>query len=271
MSNFRKQWAARSRTTSTRSARSGSPRPTGRSVVRVPVAAPEEDPEHPRSSGPALERLGLREHPALGRDSSWIEPAAPARSARSVRCSPRSTCSRTSTFASRASSRSHSRQPAAELGQPDPARQPHRDQLQGRRGRPDPGAGSRQHQPHAAGHSTCRTAAKERGTVRGRRPRAGSAPLDFTILASKQEGRSERASYAGGSSRQNLPIKDLDYIRDTYFFLYDPNERTASPMSSRTEHPRLSRPEQQRRRFETPRERARVPRSGSARQHPGAR
>src|SRR5262245_14420480 len=27
-------------------------------------------------------------------------------------------------------------------------------------------------------------------------------PLDFTVLASKQEGRSERANYAGGSSRQ---------------------------------------------------------------------
>ncbi|OGF16991.1 MAG: cell surface protein SprA [Candidatus Eisenbacteria bacterium RBG_16_71_46] len=48
-------------------------------------------------------------------------------------------------------------------------------------------------------------------------------PVDFTILASKQEGRSERASYAGGSSRQNQTLYDLDYQRGTYFLLYDPN------------------------------------------------
>jgi motility/secretion related protein SprA len=48
-------------------------------------------------------------------------------------------------------------------------------------------------------------------------------PLDFTILASKQEGRSERASYAGGSSRQNQALRDMDYVQGVYFFLYDPN------------------------------------------------
>jgi hypothetical protein len=48
-------------------------------------------------------------------------------------------------------------------------------------------------------------------------------PLDFTVLASKQEGRSERASYAGGSSRQNQSLRDMDYIKGVYFFLYDPN------------------------------------------------
>jgi hypothetical protein len=48
-------------------------------------------------------------------------------------------------------------------------------------------------------------------------------PLDFTVLASKQEGRSERASYGGGAAKQNASILDADYVRDTYFFLYDPN------------------------------------------------
>ena len=47
-------------------------------------------------------------------------------------------------------------------------------------------------------------------------------PLDFTILASKQEGRSERGSYAGGSSRQTQSIGDRDYVKGVYFLLYDP-------------------------------------------------
>ena len=47
-------------------------------------------------------------------------------------------------------------------------------------------------------------------------------PLDFTLLASKQEGRSERASYGGGSSKQSTTIRDLEYIRGVYFFLNDP-------------------------------------------------
>ena len=48
-------------------------------------------------------------------------------------------------------------------------------------------------------------------------------PLDFTILASKQEGRSERASYAGGASKQTNSLADGDFVRGVYFFLYDPN------------------------------------------------
>jgi hypothetical protein len=51
-------------------------------------------------------------------------------------------------------------------------------------------------------------------------------PLDFTMLASKQEGKSERASYAGGSSRQQQTLNDYDYVRGVYFFLYDPNFET---------------------------------------------
>lgn len=48
-------------------------------------------------------------------------------------------------------------------------------------------------------------------------------PADFTMLASKQEGRSERATYTGGSSREGRSIADIDYIHGTYFFLFDPN------------------------------------------------
>ena len=48
-------------------------------------------------------------------------------------------------------------------------------------------------------------------------------PLDFTVLASKQEGRSERGSYAGGASRQTQTLADLDYVPGVYFLLYDPN------------------------------------------------
>lgn len=48
-------------------------------------------------------------------------------------------------------------------------------------------------------------------------------PADFTMLASKQEGRSERASYSGGSHSDGTTLTDLDYIKGTYFLLYDPN------------------------------------------------
>ncbi|MFN8587824.1 MAG: cell surface protein SprA [Candidatus Eisenbacteria bacterium] len=47
-------------------------------------------------------------------------------------------------------------------------------------------------------------------------------PLDFTALASKQEGRSERASYSGGSTRSTQTIADVDWIKGQYFLLYDP-------------------------------------------------
>ena len=48
-------------------------------------------------------------------------------------------------------------------------------------------------------------------------------PLDFSVLASKQEGRSERASYHGGGSSQRNSLADLDYVKGVYYFLYDPN------------------------------------------------
>ena len=52
--------------------------------------------------------------------------------------------------------------------------------------------------------------------------------LDFTTLASRQEGRSERASYAGGASKQSRTIYDMDYIKGVYYLLYDPNGLTQS-------------------------------------------
>ena len=47
-------------------------------------------------------------------------------------------------------------------------------------------------------------------------------PLDFTALASKQEGKSERASYSGGASLSSHTLADLDYDKGRYFLLYDP-------------------------------------------------
>ena len=43
-------------------------------------------------------------------------------------------------------------------------------------------------------------------------------PLDFSVLASKQEGRSERASYHGGGSNQRSTLADLDYVKGVYYF-----------------------------------------------------
>ncbi len=47
-------------------------------------------------------------------------------------------------------------------------------------------------------------------------------PLDWTVLASKQEGRSERASYSGGASVQSQMLADMEYDKGRYFLLYDP-------------------------------------------------
>ena len=54
-------------------------------------------------------------------------------------------------------------------------------------------------------------------------------PLDYTLLASKQEGRSERASYSGGSSQQIQYLQDKDYVHGVYFFFYDPSAVTSGP------------------------------------------
>src|SRR5262249_28750700 len=49
-------------------------------------------------------------------------------------------------------------------------------------------------------------------------------PLDFSVLASKQEGRSDRASYhGGGANQQTATLADLDYVKGVYYYLYDPN------------------------------------------------
>lgn len=51
--------------------------------------------------------------------------------------------------------------------------------------------------------------------------------LDYTLLASKQEGRSERAVYTGGAAKSKFQFTDLDWVRGQYFLLYDPNLGTA--------------------------------------------
>jgi hypothetical protein len=49
-------------------------------------------------------------------------------------------------------------------------------------------------------------------------------PFDVTALASKQEGRSERAVFTGGGSSSGpQKFTDLDWVKGQYFFLYDPN------------------------------------------------
>lgn len=48
-------------------------------------------------------------------------------------------------------------------------------------------------------------------------------PLDFTALASKQEGKSERVSYSGGASTQASELWSSQYQKGQYFFLFDPN------------------------------------------------
>ena len=58
-------------------------------------------------------------------------------------------------------------------------------------------------------------------------------PLDYTLLASKQEGRSERASYSGGSSQQSQFLQDKDYVHGVYFMFYDPSAGPGPEMDVR--------------------------------------
>lgn len=53
-------------------------------------------------------------------------------------------------------------------------------------------------------------------------------PLDWTVLASKQEGRSERGGYAGGAIKQTHTLADVDFVPEVYFFLYDPSYQSAT-------------------------------------------
>ncbi|MGH7741856.1 MAG: cell surface protein SprA, partial [Candidatus Eiseniibacteriota bacterium] len=57
----------------------------------------------------------------------------------------------------------------------------------------------------------------------GLKASARTGPLDLTLLASRQEGRSERATFAGGTGKRDNSIMDVDYVRGVYFFLFDPN------------------------------------------------
>src|SRR5262245_57792987 len=59
--------------------------------------------------------------------------------------------------------------------------------------------------------------------------------LDFTALASKQEGRSERAVYSGGgASVGRYPFTDLDWVKGQYFLLYHPNFGTVYDIDDKT-------------------------------------
>jgi hypothetical protein len=62
-------------------------------------------------------------------------------------------------------------------------------------------------------------------------------PADFTVLASRQEGRSERASYTGGASKQSSTLADIDYVRGVYFMLFDPNEPIPAPLLAQVSDP----------------------------------
>ena len=57
----------------------------------------------------------------------------------------------------------------------------------------------------------------------GLKTTAKTGPLDMTLLASRQEGRSERASFQGGTGKRDNSIMDVDFVRGVYFFLFDPN------------------------------------------------
>jgi len=57
----------------------------------------------------------------------------------------------------------------------------------------------------------------------GMKASARTGPLDLTLLASRQEGRSERASFQGGTGKRENVFMDVDFVRLVYFFLSDPN------------------------------------------------
>jgi hypothetical protein len=50
--------------------------------------------------------------------------------------------------------------------------------------------------------------------------------LDLSLIASKQEGRTAGASFKGTATKDSVTISDMDYIRNKYFFMVDPYERT---------------------------------------------
>jgi hypothetical protein len=48
--------------------------------------------------------------------------------------------------------------------------------------------------------------------------------LNLTAIASKQEGRTAAASFEGAATRDSIVLKDLDYVRNKYFFMKHPYE-----------------------------------------------
>ncbi len=93
-------------------------------------------------------------------------------------------------------------QSAPELSEPDPAREPHRDQLQGRRGRSGPGARSGQHQPDACPEpSTCRTAGATKGCSASRPPPARAPSTSRFWPASRRAAASVPRTRAAPRAR----------------------------------------------------------------------
>ena len=46
--------------------------------------------------------------------------------------------------------------------------------------------------------------------------------LDLTMVASKQEGRTAGASFEGAVARDSCMLRDLDFVKNKYFFMVDP-------------------------------------------------
>jgi len=120
--------------------------------------------------------------------------------------------------------RSNQGQPPSEFGHPGAPGQSHLHQLQGRRGRSGQALDLGNTSLSLPGTQYVSYSGKNEGLF-GVKTALRLGPADFTALASKQEGRSERASYTGGASRDLRSLADLDYIKGVYFLLFDPNVR----------------------------------------------
>lgn len=57
----------------------------------------------------------------------------------------------------------------------------------------------------------------------GVKTEASVGNLDFTMIASRQEGQNGQATFRGGASERVIRINDLQYVRGKYFFLSDPD------------------------------------------------
>ncbi len=56
----------------------------------------------------------------------------------------------------------------------------------------------------------------------GAKALAKFGPLDFTVIASKQEGETARQTFVGQARRDSLVIKDVDFVSRKYYWIADP-------------------------------------------------